>query len=36
MLRDGSIVFSDLIGKLETLRVTCDKCGREAATVSAD
>ena len=29
MLRDGAIVFSDLIGKLDMLRVTCDKCGRD-------
>jgi hypothetical protein len=27
MSRDGSITFSDLIGKLDTLHVTCDKCG---------
>ena len=24
----GAIIFSDLIGKLDTLRVTCDRCGR--------
>jgi len=29
MPRDGAIIFSDLIGKLEVLRVTCDKCGRD-------
>ena len=28
MPRDGAIVFSDLVGKLDVLRVTCDKCGR--------
>jgi len=27
--RDGAIVFSDLIGKLDVLRVSCDKCGRD-------
>jgi hypothetical protein len=26
---DGSLIFGDLIGKLDTLRVTCNKCGRE-------
>jgi hypothetical protein len=25
---DGAIVFGDLIGKLDDLRVSCDKCGR--------
>jgi hypothetical protein len=29
MPRDGAIVFSDLIGKLDMLRVVCDKCGRD-------
>jgi hypothetical protein len=24
----GAIIFSDLIGKLDVLRVACDKCGR--------
>jgi hypothetical protein len=28
MSRDGAIIFSDLIGKLDVLRVACDKCGR--------
>ena len=27
--RDGAIIFSDLIGKLDVLRVTCEKCGRD-------
>jgi hypothetical protein len=31
MPRDGAIIFSDLIGKLDVLRVTCEKCGREVA-----
>ena len=26
--RAGAIVFSDLIGKLDMLRVACDSCGR--------
>jgi hypothetical protein len=26
--RNGAIVFSDLTGKLDVLRVGCDKCGR--------
>ena len=29
MPRDGAIIFSDLIGKLDMLRVSCDKCGRD-------
>ena len=29
MPRDGAIVFGDLIGKLDVLRVTCKKCGRD-------
>ena len=29
MPRDDAIIFSDLIGKLEVLRVSCEKCGRD-------
>ena len=29
MPRDGATIFSDLIGKLDALRVSCDKCGRD-------
>ena len=29
MPRDGAIIFADLIGKLDVLRVACKKCGRE-------
>jgi hypothetical protein len=29
MPNDGAIIFSDLIGKLDVLRVSCEKCGRE-------
>jgi len=25
---DGAITFRDIVGKLEVLRITCDKCGR--------
>jgi hypothetical protein len=25
---DGAIIFRDLVGKLEVLRLECDKCGR--------
>jgi len=28
MPRDGAIIFSDLIGKLDVLRVRREKCGR--------
>ena len=30
MPSDASITFGDLIDKLESLRVTCIKCGRES------
>jgi hypothetical protein len=29
MPRDGAIIFSDLIGKLDAVRVTCERCGRK-------
>ena len=29
MPRDGAIIFSDLVGKLDLLRVSCEKCGRD-------
>jgi hypothetical protein len=29
MPRDGAIIFADLIGKLDMLRVACGKCGRD-------
>jgi hypothetical protein len=29
MPRNGAIIFSDLIGKLDMLRMACDKCGRD-------
>jgi hypothetical protein len=32
---DGAIVFGDLIGKLEVLRVTCEKCGRDGRYIVA-
>jgi hypothetical protein len=28
MPRDGAIIFRDLIGKLDVLRIECPKCGR--------
>jgi hypothetical protein len=28
---DGAIVFSDLIGKLDVLRVSCNKCERDGS-----
>ena len=28
MRRDGAILFGDLTGKLDVLRVACDSCGR--------
>ena len=29
MPRDGAIIFGDLVGKLDVLRVSCEKCGRD-------
>jgi hypothetical protein len=29
MPRDGATIFSDLTGKLDMLRVSCEKCGRD-------
>jgi hypothetical protein len=26
--REGAIIFRDLVGKLDVLRIECDKCGR--------
>jgi hypothetical protein len=36
MPRDGAIIFSDLIGKLDMLRVECAKCGRSGRYRLAD
>ena len=35
MPRDGAIIFADLIGKTEVLRVTCEKCGRDGRYILA-
>jgi hypothetical protein len=35
MPRDGAIIFSDLIGKTEVLRVTCEKCRRDGRYIVA-
>jgi hypothetical protein len=31
--RGGAIIFSDLIGRLDLIRVACDKCGRDGCYV---
>ena len=31
MPRDGAIIFSDLVGKLDVVRVVCSKCERGGA-----
>jgi len=36
MPRDGAIVFGDLIGKLDVLRIECPKCGRSGRYRLAD
>ncbi len=36
MLREGAIIFGDLIGKLDVLRVECAKCGRSGRYRLAD
>jgi hypothetical protein len=35
MPRDGAIIFADLIGKLDVLRVHCDKCERDGLPASS-
>ena len=35
MPRDGAIIFNDLFGKTEVLRVTCEKCGRDGRYILA-
>jgi hypothetical protein len=30
MLREGAIIFRDIVGKLDVLRIECDKCGRRS------
>jgi hypothetical protein len=29
MPRDGAIIFSDLISKLDAVQVSCERCGRD-------
>ena len=36
MPRDGAIIFGDLVGKLDVLRVECSKCGRSGRYWLAD
>jgi len=36
MPREGAIIFSDLIGKLEMVRIECSKCGRKGYYRLAD
>ncbi len=36
MPRDGAVIFSDLIGKLDVLRIECPKCGRSGRYRLAD
>ena len=36
MPREGGVIFSDLIGKLDLLRVECAKCGRSGHYRLAD
>ena len=36
MPREGAIIFCDLIGKLDMLRVGCPKCGRSGRYRLAD
>jgi hypothetical protein len=35
MPRGGAIIFSDLISKLDVLRVSCDKCGMHVSRMDA-
>jgi len=36
MPRDGAIIFGDLVGKLDLLRIECAKCGRSGRYRLAD
>jgi hypothetical protein len=36
MPRDGAIIFGDLVGKLDPLRIECPKCGRSGRYRVAD
>jgi hypothetical protein len=36
MPRDGAIIFGDLVGKLDMVRVECPKCGRAGRYRLAD
>jgi hypothetical protein len=36
MPRDGAIIFGDLIGKLDMVRIECGKCGRAGRYRLAD
>jgi hypothetical protein len=36
MPKDGAIIFGDLIGKLDLLRIECPKCGRSGRCRLAD
>jgi hypothetical protein len=33
--REGAIILSDLIGKLDVVRLTCEKCGRDGRYILA-
>jgi hypothetical protein len=35
MARDGAIIFSDLVGKLDVLQVAYEKCGRDGRYILA-
>jgi hypothetical protein len=34
MPREGGIIFRDIVGNLDVLRIECGKCGRTGRTVS--
>jgi hypothetical protein len=36
MLREGAIIFSDVMGRLDMLRIECSKCGRSGRYRLAD
>ena len=35
LLRNGAIIFGDLVGKLDVLHVACDKCQRKGRYAGA-
>jgi hypothetical protein len=35
MPREGTIIFRDMVGKLDVLSIECDKCGRREVAITS-